>query len=49
MRNNDLILRDYGHLKYRRIDDSRPKPTLQSDEDWQKRNCVQDNGVRILA
>jgi predicted phage terminase large subunit-like protein len=49
LRNNDLILRDYGHLKYRRIDDPRPEPTLESDEDWQKMNCVLDNGVRILA
>jgi len=35
LRNNDLILRDYGHLKYKRIDDPRPEPTLESDEDWQ--------------
>jgi hypothetical protein len=43
--NNDLILRDYGHLKYRKIDDPRPEPTLESDEDWQAMNCVLDNGV----
>ena len=49
LRDNDLILRDYGHLKYRKIDDPRPEPTLESDEDWQKTNCVLDNGVRILA
>ncbi|HEX3861284.1 MAG TPA: hypothetical protein VHY35_06280 [Stellaceae bacterium] len=49
LRENDLILRDYGHLKYRRIDDPRPEPTLESDEDWQKTNSVLDNGVRILA
>jgi len=49
LRENDLILRDYGHLKYRKIDDPRPEPTLESDEDWQKTNCVLDNGVRILA
>jgi hypothetical protein len=24
LRNNELILRDYGHLKYRKIDDPRP-------------------------
>lgn len=35
LRNNELILRDYGHLKYRRIDDPRPEPTLESDEHWQ--------------
>jgi predicted phage terminase large subunit-like protein len=49
LRNNDLILRDYGHLKYRKIDDPRPEPTLESDEDWQAMNCVLDNGVRILS
>jgi phage terminase large subunit-like protein len=49
LRNNDLILRDYGHLKYRRVDDLRPEPTLESDEDWQAMNCVLDNGVRILS
>lgn len=49
LRDNELILRDYGHLKYRKIDDPRPEPTLESDEDWQKMNCVLDNGVRILA
>src|SRR5438477_7974904 len=32
LRNNELILRDYGHLKYRKIDDPRPEPTLESDE-----------------
>ena len=49
LRNNDLILRDYGHLKYKKIDDPRPEPTLESDEDWQAMNCVLDNGVRILS
>jgi hypothetical protein len=49
LRNNDLILQDYGHLKYKRIDDPRPEPTLESDEDWQAMNCVLDNGVRILS
>lgn len=49
LRNNDLILRDYGHLKYKRIDDPRPEPKLESDEDWQAMNCVLDNGVRILS
>jgi hypothetical protein len=49
LRENPLILRDYGHLKYRKIDDPRPEPTLESDEDWQKTNSVLDNGVRILA
>jgi predicted phage terminase large subunit-like protein len=49
LRNNDLILRDYGHLKYRKIDDPRPEPTLESDEDWQTMNAVLDNGVRVLS
>jgi phage terminase large subunit-like protein len=49
LRNNELVLRDYGHLKYKKIDDPRPEPTLESDEDWQAMNCVLDNGVRILS
>src|ERR1700722_2353305 len=49
LRNNDLILRDYGHLKYKKIDDPRPEPTLESDEDWQAMNAVLDNGERILS
>jgi hypothetical protein len=49
LRENDLIKRDYGHLRYRKIDDLRPEPTVESEEDWQKANCVLDNGVRILA
>ncbi|HLH93531.1 MAG TPA: hypothetical protein VKW08_00290 [Xanthobacteraceae bacterium] len=49
LRNNELILRDYGHLKYRKIDDPKPEPTLESDEDWQAMNAVLDNGVRILS
>jgi predicted phage terminase large subunit-like protein len=49
LRNNELILRDYGHLRYKKIDDPRPEPTLESDEDWQAMNCVLDNGVRILS
>jgi predicted phage terminase large subunit-like protein len=47
LRNNDLILKDYEHLKYKRINDSRPEPTLESDEVWQAMNCVLDNGVRM--
>jgi len=49
LRNNDLILKDYGHFKYRKIDDPRPEPTLESDEDWQAMNCVLDSGVRTLS
>jgi hypothetical protein len=49
LRNNDLILHDCGHLEYKRVDDSRPEPTLESHEDWQAMNCVLDNRVRILS
>jgi predicted phage terminase large subunit-like protein len=49
LKDNDLILKDYGHLKYKRLDDPRPEPTLESDEEWQAMNCVLDNGVRILS
>jgi hypothetical protein len=50
LRNNDLIFKDYGHLKYNKIDDPRPEPTLESDEDWQAMNCVLDKpGRRLLS
>jgi hypothetical protein len=49
LRTNDLILRDYGHLKYLKINDPRPEPTLESDEDWQSMNMVLDNGARTLS
>src|SRR4051794_19572743 len=48
LKENALILRDYGKLRYRRIDDPRPEPSLESDEDWKKMTCVLENGVRIL-
>ena len=47
--NNDLLKLDYGRMKYKTIDDPRPEPTLESGEDWQARNVLLDNGVRILA
>jgi hypothetical protein len=31
LRENELLLRDYGHLKYRKIDDPRPEPTLVAE------------------
>lgn len=49
LRDNELILKDYGHLKYKRIDDPSPEPTLEGEDEWQAMNCVLDNGVRILA
>jgi hypothetical protein len=49
LRNNELILKDFGHLKYKRLDDPRPEPTLEIDEDWRAMNSVLDNGVRILS
>lgn len=47
--NNELLINDYGHLKYKRIDDAVPELTFESDEEWQKRNMVLENGVRIMA
>jgi hypothetical protein len=43
LRTNELILRDYGHLKYRRINDPRPEPTLESDEEWQAMSAESKN------
>ena len=49
LKSNELILRDYGHLKYKKVDDPSPEPTLEGDQEWQAMNIVLDNGVRILS
>jgi predicted phage terminase large subunit-like protein len=49
LKNNDLILRDYGNLKYKQIDSENPEYTLEGDEDWRAMSFVLDNGVRIIA
>ncbi len=47
--NNALIKQDYGHIKERKMKEPNPDPTLESDEEWQAKNMLLSNGVRILA
>ncbi|MFA6131380.1 MAG: phage terminase large subunit [Patescibacteria group bacterium] len=49
LENNALILQDYGKFTYKRVDDPTPEPTLESEEEWQAKNMLLSNGVRILA
>jgi len=46
---NELLLQDYGRFEYEKLDDPNPEPTLESDEEWQAKNMLLSNGVRILA
>jgi hypothetical protein len=43
--NNELIKQDYGNITGNFVEDW----TLQSEEEWQAKNMLLSNGVRILA
>lgn len=49
--NNEDLKTDYGKLKVnRKVSSKSPEdPTLESEEQWQARNMLLNNGVRILA
>ena len=49
--NNFLILKDYGKIQYDSGTDEAASedPSLESDEEWQAKNMLLNNGVRILA
>lgn len=49
LENNVLILKDYGKFKISKVKSKPPDPTLESDEEWQAKNMLLNNGVRILA
>ena len=50
LEDNWLLKNDYGHIPIRPAVDSSPEdPTLESEEEWQAKNLLLDNGVRILA
>lgn len=49
LESNELLNLDYGKIQFRRVDDIAPEPRLESSEDWQARNVLLPNGVRILA
>lgn len=46
---NTLLKNDYGKVEYQRVHDPNPEPTLESDEEWQAKNMLLANGVRIMA
>jgi phage terminase large subunit-like protein len=47
---NQLLLQDYGKLELEKAFDQSPEdPTLESEEEWQAKNMLLSNGVRILA
>jgi hypothetical protein len=46
---NELLRTDYGKVVRRDMKNPNPDPTLQTDDEWQSRNIVLNNGVRILA
>lgn len=46
---NQLLMRDYGRIRVSRASDRSPEPTLESEEEWQAKNMLLSNGVRILA
>lgn len=50
LENNKLLLQDYASRVHKsKVPDTTPEPTLESDEEWQAKNMLLDNGVRILA
>lgn len=49
LEHNDLIKQDYGEFKYMKFNEPTPEPTLESEEEWQAKNMLLSNGVRILA
>jgi predicted phage terminase large subunit-like protein len=49
LENNDLLINDYGKIGHATVRDPSPEPTFESEEDWQAKNMILSNGVRILA
>jgi len=49
LENNELIKQDYGVTKEISKKVPNPEPSLESDEEWQSKNMLLSNGVRILA
>jgi hypothetical protein len=44
-----LIKADYGTKPDPTAKEPNPDPTLESDEEWQAKNMLLSNGVRILG
>ena len=51
LENNKLLIEDYGTIyQNEKVNDKSPEEkTLESDEEWQKRNMLLANGVRIIG
>lgn len=49
LENNDLLRNDYGKIDVDRTNDPVPEPTFESEDEWQSKNMILSNGVRILA
>ena len=50
LENNKLLIEDYGRIAPRiGTDQANPDKTFESDDEWQKRNMLLNNGVRIIA
>lgn len=49
LENNLLIKQDYGTAPDATAKEPNPEPTLESEEEWQSKNMLLSNGVRILA
>jgi len=45
---NELLKQDYGTFTFRDVNDPVPDPTFESEEEWQARNLLRSNDVRIL-
>lgn len=46
---NELLINDYGRIEIKKFNDPVPKPTFESEDEWQARNMLLGNGVRIMA
>lgn len=46
---NSLLRNDYGQIEFMRLNDPVPEPTFESEDEWQAKNMILSNGVRILA
>lgn len=46
---NTLLINDYGKIEFNRVNDPVPDPTFESEDEWQAKNMILGNGVRIMA
>jgi hypothetical protein len=46
---NELLKQDYGTFQFGDVDDPVPEPSFESEEEWQARNLLLSNDVRVLA